>query len=392
MRPWLVVLLIAGCETNAAPPPGTPPPVSSSAPTSTPAPVRDASVVDAHPSSLAGPQIYQALCAQCHGKDLKGYVADNAPSMISPTFLESATDDFLKASIATGRPGTAMAAYSNKLGGPLDDAAITRLVTYLREQGPKAKELPAVPKGDPAKGEGLYAKASCGSCHGDATIRRDSIHLANTMFLVQATDPFIKHAIVNGRPGTKMAAFGAAMSDAEINDLVAYVRTLGTGAKQAGMLPAPTGKEPLVINPKGKEPTWKLRENRFVSVDEVHKAYKAGAKMIIVDARPPSDWMRAHIRGAVSIPYHDVARLKDIPKDVAVVAYCACPHHLSGIVVDELKKLGHKKPYVLDEGVNDWHRKGYPMVAAEGVERPTEQAPGGDHGGHGHGDHSGHGH
>jgi cytochrome c oxidase cbb3-type subunit 3 len=183
-----------------------------------------------------------------------------------------------------------------------------------------------------------------------------------------------------------MLAFGGTMSDTEINDLVAYVRTLGTGAKQAGMLPAPTGKEPLVINPKGKQPTWKLRENRFVSVDEAHKAYKAGQKMIIIDARPPSDWMRAHIKGAVSIPYHDVARLKDIPKDVAVVAYCACPHHLSGIVVDELIKLGHTKAYVLDEGVNDWHRKGYPMVTAEGVEKPTEQAPVGAH------DHSGHGH
>jgi len=386
MRPWLVVLLIAACETNAAPPPGTPPPVSTPTSTPAPAPVRDASAVDAHPASLSGPQMYLALCAQCHGKDLKGYVADNAPSMISPTFLESATDDFLRASISTGRPGTAMAAYSDKLGGPLDDAAITRLVAYIREQGPKAKELPAVPKGDPKKGEALYAKAACGTCHGDSTIRRDSIHLANTMFLVQATDSFIKHAIVNGRPGTKMLPFGGAMADADINDLVAYVRTIGTGAKQAGMLPAPTGKEPLVINPKGKAPTWTLRENRFVSVDEANKAYKAGQKMIIIDARPPSDWMRAHIKGAVSIPYHDVARLKDIPKDVAVVAYCACPHHLSGIVVDELIKMGHKKAYVLDEGVNDWHRKGYPMVAAEGVEAPTAQAPVGGH------DHSGHGH
>ena len=389
IRPWLVVLLIAGCETNAARPAGAPP-TPTPAPTPTPI-VRDAAVaVDAHPNSLAGPQIYVALCAQCHGKDLKGYIADNAPSLVTPSFLESASDDFLKASIKTGRPGTAMAAYGNKLGGPLDDAAIDRLVGYLREQGPKAKELPAVPKGDPIKGEALYAKATCGTCHGDATIRRDAIHLANTMFLVQASDAFIKHSIVNGRQGTKMLSFSAAMSDAEINDVVAYVRTLGTGAKQAGMLPAPTGKEPMIIHPKGKDPAWKLRENRFVSVDDAAKAYKAGARMVIIDARPPSDWMRAHIKGAVSIPYHDVARLKDVPKDVWVAAYCACPHHLSGIVVDELIKLGHQKAVVLDEGVNDWHRKGYPMTTAEGVEIPTAQAPAA--GGPDHGDHSGHGH
>jgi len=390
MRSWLLaVLLFGGCETNAAPPAGAPPPPKTPPPNSTPI-VRDAAVpADAHPSTMPGPQMYVALCAPCHGKDLKGYIADNAPSLITPTFLESATDDFLKASILTGRPGTSMAAYGNKLGGPLDDAAINRLVAYIREAGAtKSKELPAVPKGDPVKGEALYAKGSCGTCHGDAKTRRDAIHLANTMFLVQATDPFIKHAIVNGRPGTKMLPFGGAMTDTEINDLVAYIRTLGTGAKQAGMLPAPTGKEPWRINPKGKDPKWTLRENRFASVDDVAKAYKAGNKMIIIDARPPSDWMRAHIKGAVSLPYHEVTRFKDVPQDTWVVAYCACPHHLSGIVVDELIKLGHKKAVVLDEGVNDWHRKGYPMTVAEGVEAPTAQAPGamggGDHSGHGH--------
>ncbi|MDB4962396.1 MAG: Cytochrome c oxidase subunit CcoP [Myxococcales bacterium] len=346
-------------------------------------------MADAHPATLPGSQIYVALCAQCHGAKLEGYIADNAPALNNPTFLESATDDFLKASIVTGRPGTAMAGYSDKLGGPLDDAAITRLVAYLREQGPKVKELAPITKpGDPAKGEALYLK-SCKTCHGDKATRGDAPHLANVMFQAQASDPFIKHAIVHGRPGTKMLPFAGQLTDGQINDVVAYVRTLGSGAKFAGMLPAPTGKEPLVINPKGKDPAWKPRDGRFVSVDDVAKAYKAGAKMIIVDARPPSDWMRAHIKGAVSIPYHDVARLNDLPLDTWVVAYCACPHHLSGIVVDELVKRGHKKAVVLDEGVNVWHTRGYPMVAAEGVTAPAMPAPGAAGA---HDDHSGHAH
>jgi len=62
------------------------------------------------------------------------------------------------------------------------------------------------------------------------------------MFLVQASDAFIKHSIVNGRQGTKMLSFSAAMSDAEINDVVAYVRTLGTGAKQRGCCPLRPGR------------------------------------------------------------------------------------------------------------------------------------------------------
>jgi hypothetical protein len=42
--------------------------------------------------------LYLALCRQCHGADARGYAADHAPSLIYPTFLESATDGFLRRS------------------------------------------------------------------------------------------------------------------------------------------------------------------------------------------------------------------------------------------------------------------------------------------------------
>jgi cytochrome c oxidase cbb3-type subunit III len=176
-----------------------------------------------------------------------------------------------------------------------------------------------------------------------------------------------------------MPGFGAVMTAQQMNDLVAYVRTLGGGGATVTLLPAPTGKEPLVLNPSGKDPQWKsLRaENgvgRYVSVDEVKKALDDKRKLVIIDARPPSEWMRAHVAGAVSIPYHDPARIADIPKDVWAIAYCACPHHLSGIVVDELIKRGHTRALVLDEGINVWHQKGYPVTAAPGVTAPPKEA------------------
>jgi cytochrome c oxidase cbb3-type subunit 3 len=376
MRALLCLLFVVGCKDAQTQ--GTPPP---------PQKVRDAQTVDANPSTMAGPEMYAALCAPCHGKDLKGYAADNAPSLVTTTFLESATDDFLSRSIVTGRPGTSMAAYGKNLGGPLDDAAVKRLVAYLREQGPAPKALPLAGKGDPKLGEPLYVK-HCATCHGDRTTRREGIHLANMMFQAQAQDPFIKYAIVHGRPNTKMVGFANVLSDAEIDHVVAFVRSLGSKEQpKISQLPPPTGKEPVVIHPKGKDPTWKLRDDKFVSVDDVAKAYKAGQKMVLIDARPPSDWMRAHITGAVSIPYHDMKRLDELPKNVWAIAYCACPHHLSGLVVDELRKRGHKRAVVLDEGINDWHRKGYPMTAAEGVTAPVVE----DHSGHDH-SHHGHGH
>ncbi|MEO8698859.1 MAG: c-type cytochrome [Kofleriaceae bacterium] len=337
---------------------------SSGAPTPKPA---DAGVGDAK-------QTYTKLCAPCHAANLKGYAADHAPSLVNDTFLESASDDFIAKSIVVGRPGTSMGAYGKALGGPLDDAAIASLVKYIRSNGKPVKALAGVGRGDATRGAPLYAEY-CKLCHGDTVTRGEGPHLANVQFQKLATDAFIRYGIEQGRPGTKMPPFGPVMNAQQMDDVVAYVRLLGSGATSVQLLPEPTGKEPLVINPKGKDPVWTPRENRFIGVDAVAKALAEGKKLIIIDARPPSDWRRVHIAGAVSIPYHDMKRLDDLPKDVYAIAYCACPHHLSGIVVDELVKRGYKKALVLDEGVNVWHQKSYPVTAAPGVTAPVLEAP-----------------
>lgn len=361
--------------------------------------LRDAQTADADPAKLEGAQLYAGFCANCHGVDLKGYRADNAPSLNNKTFLETATDDYLRRSIGAGRPGTSMAAYSAKVGGPFDDAAMNRLVAYLRSQGPAAMDkLPDAPPGDAAAGALIYT-AHCKNCHGDAGSRGPAVHLANPQFLATATDAFIHYAIDRGRPGTPMEAFAGKLQPKQIADVTAFVRSYQKGgvAGEPQSLPPPTGKEPVVINPKGKDPVWKkLRSDpgstvgRYVSVDDVKDALAAKKRMVLIDARPASDWMRVHITGAVAIPYHDMARLAEIPKDVWAIAYCACPHHLSGDVVNELIKRGHKRALVLDEGILEWHRRGYPVTAAPGVEPPPKETgapmPGGHHG------HSHHGH
>jgi len=376
----LTLLAVAACNSGSAtqPPQARPtprPPTPRPAPS--PAPKPDAGV---DVSGLGPQETYVALCAPCHAKDAKGGAADHAPSLVNPTFLESASDDYLRKSIALGRPGTSMAAYGKAMGGPLDDARVDGIVRWLREVGatPATKKLEQVAKGDALGGEKLYTEY-CRTCHGDAKTRGEAVHLANVQFLQLATDAFIRHAISVGRPGTKMPGFGAVMTPQQMNDLVAYIRTLGGGAAAVTLLPAPTGKEPLVLNPSGKDPQWKsLRaENgvgRYVSVDEVKKALDDKRKLVIIDARPPSEWMRAHITGAVSIPYHDMKRLDEVPRDGTwVIAYCGCPHHLSGIVVDELRRRGYTNAAVLDEGINEWHRRGLPVVAAEGVASPLPE-------------------
>jgi len=323
-----------------------------------------------------GAELYAILCAPCHRADGSGGAADHAPSLINPTFLESASDAFLRTAIGNGRAGTSMGAYGKSRGGPLDDAALSRLVAFVRGLGaayhPPRETVSR--QASPDRGAPLYEKL-CRSCHGNVEVRGEAVHLADAGFMKSASDGFLKHAIVKGRPDTKMLAFASTMKESEIDDVVAYLRTMAKQPARNARLPEPTGHEAIVLNPQGKNPTFTVKDDRFVSVAQVHEAFVARRRMAIVDARPPSEWAQVHITGAVSIPYYQLARLAEVPADVTVLAYCACPHHLSGEVVEALRKRGHAAAYVLDEGINDWHRHGYPVVAAPGVKPPPAEPP-----------------
>jgi cytochrome c oxidase cbb3-type subunit 3/ubiquinol-cytochrome c reductase cytochrome c subunit len=86
--------------------------------------------------------------------------------------------------------------------------------------------------------------------------------------------------------------------------------------------------------------------------------------------------LNLHIVGAISTPYYDKKSLDDIPNDGTwVLAYCACPHHVSGQVVEELRKRGYKHTAVIDEGVFAWQQKKYPVVAAPGMSPPPAPPP-----------------
>jgi cytochrome c oxidase cbb3-type subunit 3 len=325
-----------------------------------------------------GATLYVKLCAQCHGADGKGYKSDHAPSLVNPSFLASASDEFIKHAIVYGRPGTAMAGYGKEIGGPLDDASVMAILHHLRGDV-KTIALPAIGPGEVERGKPLYA-ANCQKCHGDAQTRGEGIHLANPRFQESASADFIAFAIVHGRAGTPMEPWAMKLSDQSLADIVAYVRSFAA-PPVAATLPPPTGKEPIFVNADGKPPTgFKLtadpgQKPRYVTADQVKKAFDEKRKMIIIDARPLSDWMRVHITGAISLPYFDLKRVDELPKDAWIISYCACPHHLSGIVADELQKRGYTHALVLDEGILEWHRRGYPVVAAPGVMPPPAEAP-----------------
>ena len=383
-----VALAGSGCRGESSGEPSRPPAAQ---------PRLDAGVAPttptADPRMARAAALYKTHCALCHGPEAKGYAADNAPSLVNPTFLDGVDDTFFRRSIELGRPGTAMGGYGRDVGGPLDDTQIAELIAFFRAGRPKGPPLPPAPTGgDAARGAAIYNDA-CKKCHGDPSVRGTAPHLANPVFITLAKDEFIAHAIRHGRPGTPMEAF--ALTDPQIADVLALLRSWSPSRPPTVTPtvppPPPPTDGPVVINPKGKAPSFTLRDGRFVPADQVKKAFDDKRKMVLVDARPASDWTAMRIPGALSIPHYSMATMSRIPNDGTwVIAYCACPHHASGEIVDELRKRGYKNTAVLDEGILVWNQRGYPTegVNAAALRGAAAPAPH-DHSGH---DHSGHGH
>jgi rhodanese-related sulfurtransferase len=163
-----------------------------------------------------------------------------------------------------------------------------------------------------------------------------------------------------------MPAFGSVISSNEIDDVTLAI---GRWSRTPVVTPTPNAAalpslDEIVIHPQGPHPELTLREGRFVSIDVVKKALDSGARLVVLDARPLSDWHRGHIPGAFPTPFYDElgAIAKALPRDGTwIIAYCACPHAASGKVVDALRELGFPKTAVLDEGIVVWGQRGYPM-------------------------------
>ena len=347
-----------GCSRRAGPGGGP------AGATSTPSAGASASKAPGNELTQTGAALYERYCALCHGKDATGYAADNAPSLVTRTFLESADDAFIASAIRVGRPNTAMGAYGQNRGGPLDNTAINSIVSFIRARGPKSfvTNTAGAAQGNGANGAALYAK-HCAECHGTETKRETALSLFNPELLATATPAFLRYAIVNGRAPTPMPAFGDKLSKSDIEDLVTFLMSKMPSAPPSAA-PIATVPEnlPVVINPKGRAPNFKLREDRFVAADDVKQALAEKRRIVIIDARSPADWVGYHIPGAISVPYYNPKFVEKIPNDGTwVVAYCACPHHASGAIVDALRAKNYKHTAVLDEGILYWKSKGYPL-------------------------------
>ncbi|MEY3211299.1 MAG: hypothetical protein RIT28_1780, partial [Pseudomonadota bacterium] len=318
----------------------------------------------AHVSSAEGQPdgaaLYAQYCALCHGADREGYAADNAPSLRSMELYDAAPLSFVWMTISYGRPGTPMAAFSVEQGGPLDHDAQHRLVEWLvKESGVKRPKpiVAATVAGDVARGEQVYAER-CASCHGAQGEGVNAPALANPVLLATASDTLLRDVITRGRAGTPMVAYADQLSPQAIDDVTAFLRSRAAGwSTPAPVVLRPPDLTAAVQNAAAPSAVFTAREGRFVAADEVVAAMRSQARLVLLDARPTSDWQQGHIPGALPVPFYDgvEAILPHLPRDgTPVIVYCACPHAASGKIVDALRAEGLSEAYVLDEGVLIW--------------------------------------
>jgi cytochrome c oxidase cbb3-type subunit 3/ubiquinol-cytochrome c reductase cytochrome c subunit len=322
-----------------------------------------------------GAALYQTYCAMCHGKNGEGYLADEAPALSNQDFLAVASDDYILQGILRGRPGTPMSAWDKQQGGPLTEEDATAILSFIRtwQKEPSIDVSRIIIAGDRENGVNVFERW-CAACHGKYGAGGKAVKLNNPVFQETASDGFIRYTIENGRRRTPMISYKNILNYQEIDDVVAYIRTLKT--ESALIETVAVNTEELsktiregVLNPGNPPASFSLIDNRYAPADDVFAAYSAGQSFMIIDARPQSDYLRSHIQGAVSIPFYDVDNAVSLlPKDMWIIFYCACPHALSGKAADKLRTAGYDKVAVLDEGLIYWQDKGYPMESAIGPE------------------------
>jgi len=188
-----------------------------------------------------GAQLYAENCEVCHGPDGGGRVG----ATLAKDFPSIRPDLQVKATVENGIPGSVMPAWSQEKGGPLAEAQIDALVSYILswESGeprviapaPTAVERPVLTplpdvEGDPNHGALLYDE-NCAVCHGANGEGRVGVTLAKDFPSIRP-DLRVKAVIDRGVEGSVMPAWsqenGGPLAESDVNDLVAFILTWST--------------------------------------------------------------------------------------------------------------------------------------------------------------------
>ncbi|MBI5653743.1 MAG: c-type cytochrome [Chloroflexi bacterium] len=213
--------------------------------------------VSAQGDAARGKDVYLKNCAVCHGDRGQGRIG----ATLAKEFPSIRQNALVKEIISNGVAGSVMSAWAKGKGGPLSDAEIDDLVAFVNSLGRQAPTAPtgptatpaplpppppSFPPGDATRGTKVYAE-NCAVCHGERGEGRVGATLQKEW---SGIDPekFLDATIARGVAGSRMPAWakfaGGPLSEQEIADSAAYIRTLKPARTVATVAPStqiPTG-------------------------------------------------------------------------------------------------------------------------------------------------------
>ena len=121
-----------------------------------------------------------------------------------------------------------------------------------------------------------------------------------------------------------------------------------------------------------------LAESRLTEIDQVTREYfeSRGAmeavegeellrrvrdgEVTVLDVRPAEEYRAGHIPGALSVPVSELkARLRELPKDREIVAYCRGPYCVMALEAVQLLRAKGFEAHRMEQGVVDWRARGW---------------------------------
>jgi mono/diheme cytochrome c family protein/cytochrome c2 len=185
-----------------------------------------------------GGALFTMYCSGCHGTGKQSIYDEvlnrTIPAITNPAFLKLIDDLSLKSIVDEGRAGTQMTAWKSTASG-LNKKDLGSIIDYVA--GNRPSEIPEVfgydaKNRDTARGKTVHEQR-CNFCHGDdgkGGDRKLGINLRNPTVQNLLRPEILAGTVLNGRKGTPMPSFGPegeGLSNDEIADVVAYVKTLG---------------------------------------------------------------------------------------------------------------------------------------------------------------------
>lgn len=101
----------------------------------------------------------------------------------------------------------------------------------------------------------------------------------------------------------------------------------------------------------------------IISAADAYQLYQDD--VLVLDVRTPEEYQESHIPGSVLIPLDQLSlRTGELPQNETILVYCRSGNR-SLEAVYMLEKAGFKRVHSLDQGINNWIRKGYEVEIGE---------------------------